>query len=561
MKPVRGVEDAPFDPAQPVIEAAPARGGVRVMALCFGVAFLLLAGRAVQLAVSGDPVGAQAAAAQPSPAIVARGDLVDRNGDLLATNLIGYALTATPARVWNPPETARRLRTLFPDLDQATLLRRLGETGRTVVYLRRGLTPPQRDAVMELGLAGIGFEAEERRVYPHETLAGHILGYADRDMRALAGIERGLDAQIRAAGAAGRSVQLSLDVRIQHAVEQELSDAAAQLRAAGAAAIVLDGRTGETLALASWPAMDPNRPARAPPEARLNRAAGALFEMGSTLKPFTLAMALDAGAVRAGETFDVETPYIVDGRRIADLHPVAGRLGLGEILARSSNIGAAQIALRVGADRQRRSFEALGFLRRSGIEAPESAQPLAPERRDDLSVAILGYGHGMAVSLVSVAEAYTVFANDGARAAPTLLPRAPGDAAPLAPVFTPETTRRVLAMMRASVTEGTGRNADVPGLEIAGKTGSAEKPGASGYDPDRMLSSFAAVFPASNPRYVVVLALDEPARTEAAGGQATGGAVAAPSVARIAARIAPMLGLSVEPVRRVAQDAPRGDEQ
>ncbi|MBI1250823.1 MAG: penicillin-binding protein 2 [Alphaproteobacteria bacterium] len=559
MKPHARVEPNAESAEGRAVEAAPARGAIRMLALCLFAAFLLLGGRAVQLALREDPLGASAAAAQPAPDIVIRADLTDRNGALLATDISGYALTAQPARVWNPRETAQRLRTLFPDLEEAALLRRLTERNRALVYLRRGLTPPQRAAVLDLGLAGIGFEEEERRVYPNGALAGHVLGFADRDLNALAGVERGLDARIRAAGETGARVRLSLDVRVQHAVEQELARAGRATRAKGGAAVVLDARTGETLALASWPALDPNFPGAASDAVRLNRAAAARFEMGSTIKPFTVAIALEERLTRPRERFDVVTPYAVSGRPIRDLHPFDAPLSLAEVLAESSNVGAAQIALRIGAARQRDYFARLGLLRASPIELPESAAPIAPMRGDPLSVAVLGYGHGMANSLISVAEAYTVFANDGARVAPTLLARDPGDAAPRTPVFSPETTHVLIGMLRGAVTHGTGEHADVPGLEIAGKTGSAEKPGAAGYDPDRMLSSFAAVFPASNPRYVIVLALDEPARTEAAGGQATGGATAAPPVGRIAARIAPLLGLRVEP-RRSAQDAPGGDD-
>ncbi|MBL8549490.1 MAG: penicillin-binding protein 2 [Hyphomonadaceae bacterium] len=529
---------APSPREERVVEAAPARLRVRNLAFALMAAFLLLAARAVQLAVSGDPAPPPRAVAATAIAPAARGDITDRNGVLMATNVRAYTLVAHPARVWDPAATARALQAQFPDLDLAAAERRLREKSRQVVYLRRGLTPRQRAETLARGLAGIGFVEEERRVYPGGELAGHVLGFADPDMKPLAGIERGLDGIIRRG-----PLRLTIDVRVQHAVEAELAAAARAVNAEGAAAIVLDGRTGDTLALASYPAFDPNRPGAFGPDARLNRAAASRFEMGSTLKSFTAAIALQERLVAPLEAFDLAAPMSVDGRAIQDPHPIEGAATLADIIAQSSNKGAATLALRIGPARQRAYFERLGLLQPARIELPESAAPIAPMRTDRLSVAILGYGHGLAVSVVSLAGAYTVFANDGQRTNPTLIARAPGENVAQTRVFSRETARATVRLLRGAVERGTGRRADVPGLEIAGKTGTAEKPGEAGYDENRMLSSFAAIFPASDPRYVVVLALDEPRRTAAASGLATGGAVAAPPVGRIAARIAPILGV------------------
>jgi cell division protein FtsI (penicillin-binding protein 3) len=441
-------------------------------------------------------------------------------------------------------ETVRALRAIFPDLDRVATEERLREMDRRVVYLRRGLTPRQRAQVLDHGLAGLGFEEEERRVYPMGALAGHVLGYADRDMEGLAGVERGLDATIRRAGAAGETVRLSIDTRIQFPVEQSLADAARAVRARGGAAIVLDGRTGETLALASWPGIDPNRPANATASARINRAAAQRFEMGSTLKSFTVAMAIEEGLANEEEQFDL-APFTISGFLIQETHAIRSPALLRDIIAHSSNVGAARLALRLGSVRQRFYFERLGLLAPAAIELPESAAPIAPMRQDDLSVAVLGYGHGLAVSVTALAGAYAAFANDGERLAPTLVARGPRETPEAVRVFSQQTARILIQLMRATVTEGTGKGADVPGLEIAGKTGTAEKPGETQYEADRTFSSFVAVFPASAPRYVIALALDEPARTAAMDGRITGGAVAAPTVGRIAERIAPILGLRI----------------
>ena len=520
-------------------EAAPARNRVRLLAIGVFLVLLLLAGRAVQLAFSGDPLAEPRAPNGAS--VLPRGDIVDRNGVLLATTVRAYALTATPARVWDAPAIADQLRRVFPDLDRAATIRRLGDTSRRLVYLRRGLTPEQRTRVHELGLAGIGFETEHHRDYPQGTLAAHALGFTDVDQNALSGVERGLDADIRAAGAEGRAVRLSIDVRMQYALEEELSAAARAAGATGGAAILLDGRTGETLALASWPAFNPNEAGAAPSNARRDRVAGDLHELGSTIKPFTVAMALQEQVTRSGELFDLTTPYVIDNSTIIDHERVEGMSTLGDILAHSSNVGAARLAVRLGGARQRSYLDRLGLTAPASLELGRNQAPLAPQARTRRDVAGLGFGYGLAATPAALAGAYTVFTNSGARVTPTLRAAGPDAAVERASVFSPEVTRQVLLYMRQVVTDGTGRAADVPGLLVAGKTGTAEKlDGAAGYDDSRNFSSFAGVFPANDPRYVIVLALDD------TGEGAAGGAVAAPAVARTLRRIAPMLGLRVE---------------
>jgi cell division protein FtsI (penicillin-binding protein 3) len=532
-----------FAPRESVVEAlgeaAPARNRVRFLAIGLLAVLLLLAGRAVQLAFSGDPL------AEPRRGVIAaipRADIVDRNGVLLATTVRAYALTATPSRVWNAAETADALHRVFPELDRAATIRRLSDASRQLVYLRRSLTEEERASVHALGLAGIGFEAEDRRIYPQGALAAHVLGFTDVDLNPLAGVERGLDAQIRAAGEAGRPVRVSLDVRLQYALETELDAAARAAGASSAAGILLDARSGEALALASWPRFDPNDAGAASDSTRRDRVAGDVHELGSTIKPFTVAMALQEQVTTSGELFDVSQPLDVGGSIIEDHEPVRGLVSLREILARSSNIGAARLALRLGDARQRAYLERLGLTQAARLEVGFNEAPLAPPARGRRDVAGLGFGYGLAATPAALAGAYTVFANQGAIVAPTLIARAPDAEIERRQVFTPEVTRQVLAYMRAVVTDGTGRAADVPGLAIAGKTGTAEKLGEErAYDDSRNFSSFAGVFPAHDPRYVIVVALDD------TGEGAAGGMVAAPVVARTLRRIAPMLGLRVEP--------------
>jgi cell division protein FtsI (penicillin-binding protein 3) len=522
-----------------VAEAAPARNRVRFLAIGLLTALTLLSARAIQLAFSGDPTAERRgglAAAQ-----VERADIVDRNGVLLATTVRAFTLTAIPERVWNPLATAAALARLFPDMDRSVITRRLSDRSRDLVFLRRGLTPNQREAVLSLGLAGIAFAPEDRRVYPQGALAAHALGFTNVDRHALAGVELGLDDQIRSAGAEGRPVRLSIDVRIQYALETELNSAARGAHAASAAAILLDGRTGETLALASWPTFDANEFAGASESVRTDRVAGDVHELGSTLKPFTEAMALQERLTTSGELFDLSQPFVVDGSTIVDDERILGASTLRDILARSSNIGAARLALRVGGERQRAYLTRLGLLAQPTLELARSQAPIAPFAHTRRDIAGLGFGYGLATTPASLAGAYTVFVNNGARVAPTLLMRSQDSRVARAPVFSPAVTQQVLSYMRSVVTDGTGRAANVPGLAVAGKTGTAEKLGDETYAEDHNFSSFAGVFPADNPRYVIFLALDD------TGAGAAGGAVAAPAVARTLRRIAPMLGLRVEP--------------
>lgn len=525
---------------QAPLEAAPARNRVRFLALSIFAVLFLLAGRAVQLAFSGDPNaragGVQAATALP------RADIVDRNGVLLATTVRAWALTAEPARIRNAVETADVLMQHFPGLNREILLRRLTNTEQTTVFLQRGLTEAQRDRAIALRIRGIGAQPEHHREYPQGALAAHVVGFTGIDLNPQAGVERGLDEQIRAAGREGRQLRLSLDVRMQYALELELAAAARASNATGGAAILLDGRTGETLALASWPGFDPNQINRSSEDGRRDRVAGDLHELGSTIKPFTVAMALQEQLATSGELFDLSQPLELDNTIIADHQPITGYATLRDILARSSNVGAARLALRIGGARQRAYLERLGLTSPTTLQLGRHQAPLAPLARTRRDVAGLGFGYGLATTQATLASAYTVFTNGGARVTPTMLALGPGAQVERTQIFTPEVTRQVLVYLRAVVTDGTGRAANVPGLLVAGKTGTAERPGgAQGYDQSRNFSSFAGVFPANDPRYVIVVALDDTGAGE------TGGLVAAPVVARTLRRIAPMLGLRVEP--------------
>jgi cell division protein FtsI (penicillin-binding protein 3) len=532
---------------QPVATALPRlRGRATGVMVCFCVGFTLLAGKAFSVALfrDVDQASRQASAEARSEE---RGDLVDRNGIVLATSLPAPSLYADPEFIWDADETATALRTVFPEFDQEELRQRLMRKGR-FVWIKRRLTPEERARVHALAQPGLGFVNENRRVYPNGMLAGHVLGGVNENGEGIMGLEAALDGQLQAAGQDGQ-VQVALDSRVQHVAEQALDKAAREQRAAGGVALVMDARTGEMLASASWPMIDPAGAGQAPPNMQLNRATHAVFEMGSTFKVFTIAAGLDEGILSPTKLYDATKPLRIADRVISDFHGQNRMMTVSEILTHSSNIGTALIADDVGPDRLREFFRALGLLDRAGAEL-RGAAPLIPRRWHRIENATISYGHGINVSPISVMAAYSAIANSGIYIQPTYLARAHGAPPPQGRrVVSLATSQTIVELMREVVQHGTGRRADAEGYLVAGKTGTANKalPGGGGYDANRRVSSFAGVFPADNPRYAVLVLLDEPKGSAATGGVATAGVAAAPAVSEIVSRSAPLLGVMPRP--------------
>lgn len=512
--------------------AASPRHVVRSQLLAFAVClgFCLMSVRAAQLGLAG--AGGRASTETAAQALQ-RGDLLDRNGLLLATSAPTYIVQVERARQWDRRETAQSLLRVLPMLDSATLDRRL-KGDRGVITVARRLTPAQRDAVFALGLPGVTLLEEPARFYPRRWSGAHLIGQTDRALRGVAGLERVFDARLRQDGG---PVTVSIDLRLQHALEAEIEVARRASGALYGAGVLLDGRTGEVLALASLPGFDANRQPDPAAPVRINRALGEGYEYGSVLKPFTVAMALDAGLTTPAEQFDL-SPIQVGGRTIEDPHPLPGETGdLAAILAESSNVGAAALALRLGEARQTAGLRALGLVEGAPIAMAEAVAPWFSGTKDPYTVASRGFGHGLSVSLLALARAYTVFVNDGAMVSLRLTPPAEGEEIARSPVFGKSAAATVRGYLRGVVTQGTGRLADLAEVAVAGKTGTGEKFVAGRYDPRRNVASFAALFPAERPRYVLLTALDEPHT-------GTGGALAAPLTARIVARIAPLLDIA-----------------
>ena len=481
------------------------------------------------------------------PVGAARADLTDRNGAMLAADLLHYGLYVDPREIWDTNETRRALASALPNVSRARLEKAL--KGERRGFVASGLTPEERARVNALGLPGVSFEGEERRVYPLGHTAAHLIGYADTGGVGLAGAERALNDTLRGGKAANGAVALSIDLRVQAALEDELYKATAEFQPRGAVGIVTDVHTGEILGMASYPTFDPNRVSVASDDAKLNRAAASIYEMGSTFKAFTVAIGLDTGVANPSSTFDARTPYQLGYRTIKDYHAARKILTLVEVFQHSSNIGTAKLAESIGADRLSHYFAALGLTKPAKVELMESARPLTPRKWDMDAVASTSFGHGMNVSPLALSSAMGALLNGGNLVPLTIRKLEPDQRPQGVRAVSEQTSIQMLQIMRANVIGGSGKSANAPGLSVGGKTGTGEKydPEIRSYSTKKQVSSFAAVFPTSGPveakRYFVLILMDEPKGNAKTYGYSTGGWVAAPAAGRVIDRIAPFLGV------------------
>ncbi len=484
------------------------------------------------------------------PATMSRADIVDRNGVLLATSLSTASLFANTRKISDPASAAARLVEILPDLSEEVIAARL-VADKGFVWLRRNLTPTQQFEINRLGIPGFDFKAEERRVYPHGRLAGHIVGFTNIDNAGLAGIEQSMDSAIT--GNVG-PLKLSIDIRVQQIARQELSNQIDKFKAIGGGAIVLDARTGEVVSMVSLPDFDPNDPARTPDETRFNRNTLGVYELGSVFKIFNHAIALETGAANMAKSYDATKPIKISRFRISDYHPENRWLTVPEIFKLSSNIGSAKMALDIGSENQRKYLGHLGLLRRTSIELPEQALPMYPARWRDINTMTISYGHGIAVSPLHLVSAVAATVNGGILRPATLV-RAKSTETGGVQVFSAETSDNMRRLLRLVVENGTGRNASAPGYLVGGKTGTAEKQVNGRYKRNALISSFAGVFPSTEPRFVVYVMLDEPKGIRESFGYATGGWTAAPVVGGIIQRMAPLFGIA--PLNETAPDIVR----
>ncbi len=530
--------------------AAKARARVGLAIVGFAAVYCIIAARLVMFAVAPNSKIVHHVVSGDAVA-TARPDILDRNGEVLATDVRVPSLYGEPRRLIDVDEAVELLTADLPDLDAAELRERLSSK-RGFVWLKRDITPEQQREIYRQGLPGIGFLNENKRDYPNGPEVSHLLGHVNIDNQGIAGIEKWLDGQgLAALHMAGLAtdrlqtpVQLAVDLRVQHALRDELVAARAKFSAIAAAGVVLNVRTGEIVAMVSEPDYDPNNPREALDPTRINRLTTGTYEMGSTFKAFTVAMALDSGKATLKSSFDAHNPLHYGKFDIHDFEPQQRALTVPEIFTYSSNIGAARMAMAVGIEGHKAFLKKMGQLDRLRTELPESAEPMVPKRWGELNTITIAFGHGLSVAPLQAVMGVAALMNGGMLIPPTFLKRTEAQAQPLAKrVIKPETSEMMRYLMRLNVEKGTAAKAEVPGYYIGGKTGTADKVVFGRYSKTKVLTDFMAVLPADQPRYLVLIMLDEPHPTPETHGFKTSGWNAVPTGGKVVARIAPLLGI------------------
>ncbi|MEJ8571856.1 penicillin-binding protein 2 [Microbaculum marinum] len=528
----------------------------------FAAVYLVISGRLVLLATMtpSTPIhylnpGEQVSHARP--------DILDRVGNVLATDINVPSVYAEPVKMFGIDDAIEELRTVLPDLDPADLRTKLS-SDKQFVWVKREITPSEKAAIHALGIPGIGFMEENKRVYPAGPITSHILGYVNIDNQGIAGFEKHLDTEwlgaLHDAGLARNTplepVRLSIDLRAQHAMRDELMAAMDKFHSIAAAGAIMDVHTGEMLAMVSLPDFDPERPVEALQKDRINRMTTGVYELGSAFKAFTTAMALETGRIGINTTFDARSPIRVGSNTIGDYHAENRIMTVEDIYIHSSNIGTARMAMAVGVEGHKAFLRKLGFFDRMTTELPESGAPIVPERWREVNTMTIAFGHGMSVAPIQAVAAGAALINGGRMIPPTFVPR-PVELADMMgeQVISQETSDKMRYLMRLNVTKGTAKKANVPGYEVGGKTGTAEKVVNGRYSSTKVLTTFLSTFPTSDPKYLVFVMLDEPQGIKETYGYRTSGWNVAPTAGNIIARVAPILGVVPE-LAPVASDGP-----
>jgi cell division protein FtsI (penicillin-binding protein 3) len=534
-----------------VDRSAKARVRVGLAMVAFALVFSVIAGRLIMFAVVGEGHGTRRTSSQDAIA-TARPDIVDRNGAILATDVKTPSLFGEPRRLIDKDEAIELLTATMPDIDAGEVRDRLSSK-KGFVWLKREITPQQQKDIYRLGIPGIGFLRENKRVYPSGPVVSHLIGHVNIDNQGIAGIEKWLDgnglADLHRAGFATdrlqKPVELAVDLRVEHALRDELLKAKDKYKAKAAAGLVSNVQTGEIVAMVSVPDYDPNNPREANDPTRINRLTTGVFEMGSTFKSLTLAMALDSGRATLNTLYDARAPLVYGKFKIHDTHNLGRSVPLWEVFTESSNVGAARIALSMGVEAHKAFLRKLGQLSRLRTELPESAEPLVPKRWGELNTITIAFGHGMAVAPLQAVMGINALVNGGYLIPPTFLKRSREDAMQVAKqVVKAETSYSMRYLMRLNAEKGTARKADVKGYYVGGKTGTSEKVVNGRYSKKQVLNSFTAIMPADNPQYQLLIMLDEPQGLPETHGFITSGWNAVPTGGKVIERIAPLLGMT-----------------
>lgn len=535
-----------------VDRAVKARARVGLAIAAFALVYGIIGARLVMFGVAPETHFVHRRSAQDRIS-TARPDIVDRNGMVLATDVRSPSLFAEPRRIIDHDEAAELLTAVLPDLDATELRDRLS-TKKGFIWVKREINLKQQREIHRLGLPGVGFLQENKRVYPNSAEVSHLIGHVNIDNQGIAGIEKWLDgrglAALHMAGLASdrlqKPVELAVDLRVQHALRDELIVAAEKFKVKAAAGLIVDVRTGEIISMVSLPDYDPNSPKQANDPLRINRLSTGVFELGSTFKALTLAMALDSGNYNLNSTFDVRGSLRYGRFNINDYKGQNRVLTLPEVFTYSSNIGTAKMALGLGVEHHKAFLKKLGQLDRLRTELPESAEPLVPKRWGELNTVTIAFGHGLSVAPLQAVAGINALVNGGLLIPPTFMKRSEEEARKLAKqVIKPDTSEKMRYLMRLNAEKGTAGRAEVKGYYVGGKTGTSEKVVRGRYSRNRLLTTFTAILPADKPRYQILIMLDEPQGLPETHGYATSGWNAAPTAGKVIARIAPLLG--VEP--------------
>lgn len=479
------------------------------------------------------------------PSQMLRGDIVDRNGMLLATNVRSASLAANPTLIRQPEKVASDLARVLVGVSEADLRKKLSNRGSKFAYLKRHLTPGEQEKVNALGVPGLFFEDSVRRVYPFGAMGSHVVGYVDVDNQGISGIEKQFDAPL-ARSLDGEPVQLSLDIRLQAIMSEEIQKGMDEFKAIGGAGLIMDIHSGEMLSMVSLPSFDPHDAGKASADSKFNRVSLGVYEMGSTFKSFTAAMALDKGVVGMRDGYDASSPIRAAGYTINDSHPYYRWLSVPEIFAYSSNIGTVKMAMDIGTSYQKRFLRNLGMMEQVKIELPEKAQPLSPGNWRTLNTMTISYGHGISVSPLHLAQGIAALVNGGTKTGLTLLKDGNKGKGKGERVIKEETSHNMRKLMQYVVQYGTAKKANVAGYRVGGKTGTAEKVVGGSYKDKAKLALFVGAFPIQDPRYLIFVMIDEPQGNKSTYGYATGGWVSAPVVSNVVSRMGPLMG--IEPV-------------
>jgi cell division protein FtsI (penicillin-binding protein 3) len=527
---------------------AKARLGLAIVA--FAAIYGVIALRLVMFAEQSDGHGARRSVGADALA-TARPDILDRNGQILATDVKAPSLFAEPRKLIDVDEAEELLTAVLPDLDGNEMRERLSSK-RGFVWLKREISAKQQQEIHRLGIPGVGFLTENKRVYPNGPVVSHEIGHVNIDNQGIAGIEKWLDGQglaaLHMAGLATdrlqRPVQLALDLRVQFALREELIAAREKFKAKASSGVIVNVNTGEIVALVSEPDYDPNNPREANDPTRINRLTTGVYEMGSSFKSFTLAMALDSGKVTLDSKFDARGDLHYGKFTIHDYHAQHRILSVPEIFTYSSNIGTARMALSLGVDYHKAFLKKLGQLDRLRTELPESAEPLVPKNWGELNTVTIAFGQGLSVAPLQAVMGIAALVNGGKLIPPTFLKRDQAAADRLATrVIKPETSDKMRYLMRLNVEKGTATRANVAGYYVGGKTGTSEKVVGGRYSKTKVLTSFTAIMPADKPQYLLLIMIDEPQGLAETHGFATSGWNAVPVGAKVIERVAPLLDI------------------